>query len=160
MSQIFNVLRWKIYAEKVSSNRTLFDVVVSTVWDEFTLKHQTEKQQVTSIKYNWGSCVKTSMDSFEVWNICSKNVVDKLQQQKIFAINLENPDERNSKMPVHHLSNLISKRSRSFDKNVKSIFIRTCYSQNRRQKAFNRGALQFCGGLCVCAWGRDIIKLT
>jgi len=25
--------------------------------------------------------------------------------------------------------------------------------QNRRQKIFNRGALQFCGGLCACAAG-------
>jgi len=31
---------------------------------------------------------------------------------------------------------------------------------NRRQKVFNRGALQFCGGLCVCLGGLDIIKLT
>jgi len=32
--------------------------------------------------------------------------------------------------------------------------------QNRRQKVFNRGALQFCGGLFVCAGELDIIKLT
>jgi len=32
--------------------------------------------------------------------------------------------------------------------------------QNRRQKVFNRGALQFCGGLCVCAGGLGIIKFT
>ena len=31
---------------------------------------------------------------------------------------------------------------------------------DRRQRVFNRGALQFCGGLCVCAGGLDIIKLT
>jgi len=33
-------------------------------------------------------------------------------------------------------------------------------TQNRRQKVFNRRALQFCGGLFLCAWGLDIIKLT
>jgi len=32
--------------------------------------------------------------------------------------------------------------------------------QNHRQKVFNRGALQFCGGICVCAGGPDIIKLS
>ena len=32
-------------------------------------------------------------------------------------------------------------------------------TQNRRQKVFNRGALQFCGGVRLCG-GLDIIKLT
>jgi len=34
------------------------------------------------------------------------------------------------------------------------------FAPDRRQRVFNRGALQFCGGLCVCAGGLDIIKLT
>ena len=33
-------------------------------------------------------------------------------------------------------------------------------TQNRRQKVCKRGALRFCGGLCVCAGGLNIIKLT
>ena len=32
--------------------------------------------------------------------------------------------------------------------------------QNRRQKVFYRGASWFCGRLCVCAGGLDIIKLN
>jgi len=33
-------------------------------------------------------------------------------------------------------------------------------TQNRRQKVFDRGALQLCRGLCVCAGGLDIMKFT
>ena len=33
-------------------------------------------------------------------------------------------------------------------------------SQNRRQKVFNRGALQFCGGTFRLCGGLDIIKLN
>jgi len=38
-----------------------------------------------------------------------------------------------------------------------STYQYTCVIQNHRQKVFNRGALQFCGGICVCAGGLDII---